>query len=200
MLTDKEIFDAIRARRGIDFSQSDVETINRILYPAGKTVAATSLWDREKLKAELTLDEGKRLKAYRDTVGKWSIGIGRNLDDVGTTPLTRTKADVITNGINEAENDQLFDYDIQRTEKDLDRQLSWWRKLDPVRQRVMLNMCFNMGIGNAQHGLCSFINTLGMIERGEYSKAADAMLTSKWARQVGVRAQRLSNMMRDGRT
>jgi hypothetical protein len=43
---------------------------------------AASAWDRQKLEDELTVDEGKRLKAYKDTVGKWSIGIGRNLDDV----------------------------------------------------------------------------------------------------------------------
>lgn len=198
MLTDKDIFDAIRERRGSDLSQSDVDTVNAILYPQGRQPEST--WDRAKLEAELTLDEGKRLKGYRDSVGKWSIGIGRNLDDVGTAPLTRTNADVLANGINEVECDQLFDYDIRRTEKDLDRQLPWWRTLDPVRQRVMLNMCFNMGIGNAQHGLCSFVNTLGMIQRGEYSRAADAMLNSKWAREVGVRAQRLANMMRNGRT
>jgi lysozyme len=171
------------------------------LYPKGAAAEATrATWDRRKLEAELTLDEGKRLKAYRDTVGKWSIGIGRNLDDVGTAPLSRTKADVLASGITEAECDLLFDHDIKRTEADLDRKLPWWRKLDPVRQRVMLNMCFNMGIGDGKHGLTGFVNTLGMIERGEYSRAADAMLQSKWARQVGIRAQRLANMMREGRT
>lgn len=198
MLTDKDIFDAIAARRGSGLTQEMVDAINAIMYPKAQPAGFT--WDRDKLEAELTLDEGKRLTAYKDTVGKWSIGIGRNLDDVGPAPLNRSNQDIIANGINEAECDQLFDYDIRRTEKDLDRQLSWWRKLDPVRQRVMLNMCFNMGIGNSTHGLCSFINTLAMIARGEYSGAADAMLGSKWARQVGVRAQRLSNMMRNGRT
>lgn len=198
MFTDKQIFDAIRERRGIALAQEDVDTINRILHPAGILSAPT--WDRAKLEAELALDEGKRLKAYRDTVGKWSIGIGHNIDDVGAAPLARTRQDLINNGITEAECDLLFDYDIDRTEKDLDRKLPWWRKLDPVRQRIMLNMCFNMGIGNAQHGLCSFVNTLGMIERGEYSQAADAMLKSRWARQVGIRAKRLSDMMRNGRT
>lgn len=196
-ITDREIFDAITHRRGSGLTQAMVDAINAIMYPEGQAHAST--WDREKLEAELTVDEGKRLKAYKDTVGKWSIGIGRNLDDVGTAPLTRTKADVLANGINEAECDQFFDYDIRRTEKDLDRKLSWWRTLDPVRQRVMLNMCFNMGIGDGQHGLTGFVNTLGMIERGEYSRAADAMLQSKWARQVGIRAQRLANMMREGR-
>lgn len=198
MLTDKEIFDAIRERRGIPYAQSDVDAINGVLYPNGQPVMST--YDRAILETELIRDEGERLKAYRDTKGKWTIGIGRNLDDVGTVPLTRTKADVLANGVNQAEIDQLFIYDINRSANDLDSHLPWWRKLDPVRQRVMLNMCFNMGIGNAAHGLCSFVNTLGMVQRGEYSRAAEGMLHSEWAREVGVRAQRLANMMKDGRT
>jgi lysozyme len=197
MLTDKDIFDAIRERRAIPFTQADVDAINAVLYPHGQPSAAT--YDRAVLEAELIRDEGERLKAYKDTKGKWTIGIGRNLDDVGTVPLTRTKADVLANGINQVEVDQLFAYDINRTANDLDSHLPWWRKLDPVRQRVMLNMCFNMGIGNAQHGLCSFVNTLGLVQRGEYSRAADAMPNSEWAREVGIRAQRLANMMRNGR-
>lgn len=197
MLTDKQIFDAIRERRGVPFGQPDVDAINAVLYPHGPPVA--SVYDRTILEAELIRDEGERLKAYRDTKGKWTIGIGRNLDDVGTVPLTRTKADVLANGVNQAEIDQLFTYDINRTANDLDSHLPWWRKLDPVRQRVMLNMCFNMGIGNAAHGLCSFVNTLGMVQCGEYSRAADAMVVSKWEKDVGVRAHRLANMMRDGR-
>lgn len=198
MLTDKDIFDAIRERRGVPLGQPDVDAINAVLYPHGQPVAA-STYDRAVLEQELIRDEGERLKAYKDSVGKWTIGIGRNLDDVGTVPLTRTKADVLANGVNQAEIDQLFTYDINRSANDLDSHLPWWRKLDPVRQRVMLNMCFNMGIGNAKHGLCSFVNTDAMIERGEYSRAADAMLKSEWAREVGIRAQRLSNMMRDGK-
>lgn len=200
MTTDKDIFAAIRERRGIGFSDDDVKAINAILYPKGQS-KATRTWDREALEAELIRDEGKRLKAYKDSKGFWSIGIGRNLDGVGTAPLTRTKADVLANGINEAECDQLFDYDIDRTERDLDRGIPWWRSLDPVRQRVMLNMCFNMGWGEGTpHGLHTFVNTLGRIQRGEYSRAADGMLSSKWATEVGIRATRLASMMRLGRT
>lgn len=195
-VTDKDIFDAIRHRRGTALTDEQVKLINGIMYPlpAGRT------WDRDALEAELTRDEGKRLKAYKDSKGLWSIGIGRNLDGVGTAPLTRTKADVIAHGINEAECDQFFDYDVNRTERDLDRGISWWRSLDPVRQRVMLNMCFNMGWGEGTpHGLHTFVNTLAMIQRGEYSRAADGMLKSKWATEVGMRAQRLANMMRNGK-
>lgn len=197
MLTDKQIFDAIRERRGTPLEQADVDAINRILYPKGPPPVRT--WDRDKLEAELTRDEGKRLKAYRDTKGKWSIGIGHNLTDCGTEPLPRGLLDVLANGINEAENDLLFDHDINRAEADLDRCLPWWRSLDPVRQRVMLNMCFNMGIGDKNHGLLSFVNTLGMIQRKEYSRAGAAMLNSKWAKEVGMRADRLADMMTTGR-
>lgn len=201
MLTDKQIFDAIRERRGIPLGQPDVDAINAVLYPKGKPVEALKgTYDRATLEAELTRDEGERLKAYRDTKGKWTIGIGRNLDDCGTTPLPRTKVDVLANGINQAECDLLFVHDIERTEADLDRYISWWRNLDPVRQRVLLNMCFNMGWGaGTPHGLHTFVNTLAMVQRGEYSRAAEGMLRSEWAREVGIRAQRLANMMREGR-
>lgn len=200
MLTDKEIFDAIRERRGIGFTQADVDALNAILYPKGQA-APPATYDRALLETELTRDEGVRLRAYKDTKGKWTIGIGHNLDDCGTAPLTRSKADVLANGINQAEIDQLFAHDIAETEADLDGYIPWWRSLDPVRQRVLLNMCFNMGWGaGTPHGLHTFVNTLGMIQRKEYARAADAMLLSAWAKEVGMRANRLSAMMRNGRT
>lgn len=198
MLTDKEIFNLIQNRRGQPLSADDVAAINAVLYPQGEPSPDT--YDREALEAELIRDEGEKLKAYLDTRKKWTIGIGHNLTDCGTAPLTRTLLDVLSNGINQTECDQLFACDIERTEKDLDARLQWWRALDPVRQRVLLNMCFNMGIGNAQHGLLSFARTLETIHQGEYSQAAIIMLKSEWATEVGIRAQRLADMMRDGKT
>ena len=197
MLTDKEIFDAIRERRGSPLSQDDVDAINAVLYPAGRPGA--SAYDRAALEAELTRDEGSRLKAYKCSRGKWTIGIGHNLDALGTAPLNRSKQDVIENGITPAEQRVFFNQDIDRAERDLDRGLPWWRKLDPVRQRVLLNMCFNMGLGDRDDGLLSFVNTLGMIERGEYERASKGMLASLWARQVGDRAKRLAQMMKTGK-
>ncbi|MGU3777520.1 hypothetical protein [Burkholderia metallica] len=67
------------------------------------------------------------------------------------------------------------------------------RQLDPVRQRVVINMAFNM-----QGGLLTFTNTLAAMKRGDYAAAADGMLASKWAAQVGARATRLATMMRSG--
>ncbi|QQK04752.1 glycoside hydrolase family protein [Burkholderia anthina] len=135
-------------------------------------------FDRSVLMPELTRDEGRRLKPYVDTVGKTTIGVGRNLTDVG---------------ISDAECDTMLSNDVDRTVAWLDRNLPWWRQLDSVRQRVIINMAFNM-----QGGLLTFTNTLAAMKRGDYAAAADGMLASKWAGQVGARATRLAAMMRSG--
>ena len=133
----------------------------------------------EAMTEELTRDEGLRLKPYRDTVGNLTVGIGRNLDDVGIS-------------IDEAE--YLLYNDIRRAMADLDRSLPFWRGLDEVRQRVLVNMAFNLGIGR----LMQFKYTLFSVEHGEWERAAQGMLSSLWARQVGPRAERLAEMMRTG--
>ncbi|MCX8567065.1 MAG: lysozyme [Glomeribacter sp. 1016415] len=138
-------------------------------------------YNRLLLTAELKRDEGVRLKPYTDTVGKLTIGTGRNLSDMGISAF---------------ENDHLLSNDIVRVESELDEHMLWWRSLDPVRQRVLANMCFNLGIGK----LLGFKHTLHLIQSSQYTQAADAMLQSKWAMQVNQRAVRLTNMMRLGQT
>lgn len=135
-------------------------------------------YDGLKLKAELTRDEDRRYRIYTDTVGKVSGGIGRNLTD---------------KGFRDNEIDLMYQNDIVETETWLDRNLPWWSALDPVRQRVMMNMAFNM-----QGKLLGFRNFLAAAQRGDWSKAAAEMLDSLWARQVGDRAKRLASMMRSG--
>lgn len=136
-------------------------------------------FDMATLLAELKRDEGVRLKPYTDTVGKLTIGVGRNLTDVG---------------ISDDECTALLQNDIDKVLSQLDRSLPWWRKLDPVRQRVLVNMAFNMGMT----GLLTFKNTLAAVQSGSYAAAAAGMLASKWATQVGARAERLADMMRTG--
>jgi lysozyme len=128
---------------------------------------------------QLKRDEGVRLKPYRDSVGKLTIGTGRNLDDVG---------------ISLEENDLMLRNDIERSRRDLFQHLPWVVCLDDARRGVLLNLTFNMGIG----GLCAFRNTLALIQQGQYDKAAEAMLQSKWAEQVGPRAHRLAVQMQTG--
>jgi lysozyme len=135
--------------------------------------------NRDDLRSMLVLHEGLRLKPYRCTAGKLTIGVGRNLDD---------------NGITQAEAFQLLENDILAVEADLDRTWPWWREMTDPRQQVLADMCFNLGITR----LGGFVNTLAAMKRGDYEAAADGMLKSLWASQVGRRAQRLAKMMREG--
>lgn len=137
----------------------------------------------ESLTSELITDEALMLKPYRCTAGKLSIGIGRNLDDVG---------------ISADEARYLLKNDIDRVCTQLDAALPWWRTLSERRQRALANMCFNMGIGNSTRGLLSFRNTLAAMQAGDYKAASRGMLQSAWATQVGDRAKRLAKMMEEG--
>jgi lysozyme len=133
-------------------------------------------YDLTKLAAELTRDEGKRNKPYKDTVGKLTIGIGRNLDD---------------RGLSDGEISVLLSNDIIICEADLDKNMPWWRQMSDVRQRVLMNMCFNLGISK----LLGFKNTLAAMREGRYTDAAKGMANSLWYKQVGDRAKRLCFMM-----
>lgn len=137
-------------------------------------------YNRNTLARQLRLHEGERLWPYRCTAGKWTIGVGRNLDDQGISP---------------EESAMMLANDITAVDANLTRQLPWVTRLDDVRRRVLLDMAFNLGVG----GLLEFKRTLAAVERGQYQQAAEMMLQSKWAGQVGQRAQRLSRMMATGR-
>lgn len=137
--------------------------------------------------------EGVVHHAYQDHLGYWTIGAGRLID--------KRKGGRITDD----EVDYLLQNDVDYFVREVRKALPWWEGLDPVRKSVLVNMAFNLGI----KGLLGFKNTLALIERGDYAKAADNMLKSKWATQVGMnppnakqprggRAWELSNMMRTG--
>lgn len=94
----------------------------------------------------------------------------------------------------------MLDNDIRKFTAEVFDTFPWAAALDKSRQNVLINMAFNMGTGTVkpQKGLRSFKRTLAAIKAGEYEKAADMMLQSKWAKQVGDRAVELSRQMRNG--
>ncbi|OGO93545.1 MAG: hypothetical protein A3F10_05840 [Coxiella sp. RIFCSPHIGHO2_12_FULL_42_15] len=117
--------------------------------------------------------EGLRLKPYRDTMGKLTIGVGRNLDDVG---------------ISYDEALQLLDNDINNVIQQLNT-LPTFAKLNSARQMALANMTFNLGF----HGILKFKNLWAALETGNYVEAAKEVLNSKWAGQVGHRAHELAH-------
>lgn len=135
--------------------------------------------NREALISQLLADEALRLKPYRDSVGKLTIGVGRNLEDVG---ITKDEAMY------------LLANDLRRVYSEVANALPYFQKQNDARQNVIINMAFNLGLTK----LLEFKYMLAHVMRGEYDLAADAMLQSKWARQVGNRAVRLAQVMRSG--
>jgi lysozyme len=134
----------------------------------------------------LVRHEGLRLKPYRDSAGLLTLGVGRNLDQVG---------------ISQPEALFLLQNDIDRVKAELNQALPWWVKLDWIRQAVLIDMGFNLGVLTPPltAKLLTFTTTLDLIENGWYNEAANHMLASKWAQQVGARAIELAGMMRTGR-
>jgi len=135
---------------------------------------------REKLLDMLMLHEGLELKPYQCTADKTTIGVGRNLEDVGIT---------------EDEAKYLLQNDIDRILKEVEH-WSFLEKLNEPRQAVILDMVFNMGV--TRFNANTWVKTFAAIQNEEWEKAANEMLDSKWAKQVGQRAIRLSQMMRKG--
>ena len=142
----------------------------------------------QKVKEQLLRHEGLKLKPYRCPAGKLTIGVGRNLDD---------------NGISQKEAFVLLENDIPRSGRGqalrcenelMDHMPIAYSKLNDTRKSVLLNMCFNLGIS----GLMEFQNTLAFIGAGDFERAANNMLASKWVKQVGRRAIELSDLMRKG--
>lgn len=130
------------------------------------------------IEEQLILHEGMKLKPYRCPAGKLTIGVGRNLEDKG---LSKQEALF------------LLRRDIAEITNEL-RKYPWFKTLDMVRQKVLIDMAFNLGI----NGLLSFKKMLSYLKAGDYEKAADEMVNSRWYGQVGDRSKRLVKMMRTG--
>jgi lysozyme len=144
----------------------------------------------------LMVNEGCVLKSYKDSVGKLTIGIGRNLDD---NPLSEEELCYVGHNCRTKfiSNDQaayLCRNDLKKVRADLDRELPWWRDLCFDRQYVMIDLCFNLGIRT----LLTFKRTLESIASGFYIRAAEQLLQSKYAKQVGVRADRNAYALKTG--
>lgn len=135
---------------------------------------------RAQLRRDVMAAEGCARKPYRDTVGKLTIGYGRNLDDVGLSPL---------------EAEVLLDHDLHAAELECRKAFPWFTSLTDARQGVVVEMVFNLGLAGFQ----GFKKAIAAIEAEDYGAAAGHMLASKWAKQVKGRALRLASVMRDGR-
>jgi lysozyme len=134
---------------------------------------------RQKLKNLLVQHESYRQFPYSDTTGHLTIGIGRNLTD---------------RGVSTTEAFALLDEDIVYFTSKLNHYLPFFADLSENRQIALVDMCFNLGV----QGFLAFEEMIAALKAGDYEKAADEMLNSKWSEQVGERATCLAAIIRTG--
>lgn len=163
--------------------------------------------NNDRLRSQLILEEDLRLVAYDDATGKpvppdgtcrgkLTIGVGRNLE---ANPFTEAEMAIIGHDgrslpITHDQAIMLLDDDIKTVCGQLDYRLPWWAHLDEIRGRVLIDLCFNMGIV----ALIGFQHFLTALRAGDYDTAADELKNSLWYNQVGSRGLRLVAMVRTG--
>lgn len=134
-----------------------------------------------KLIEQLRRHEGVRSHVYLCPAGYETIGVGRNIAESGL-------------GLSDDEIDYLLKNDIERCRLELSA-FSWFTDTDPVRQDALINLCFNLGMTR----LLGFKNALARMAEGKYPEAAEEFLDSRWAKQVGSRADEVTEMIKTGR-
>jgi len=149
---------------------------------------------------KLIAHEGLRLQVYQDTLGIDTIGIGRNLEDRGITKEELDWMDipnmdaVYEYGITEADAMYLAKNDVQIVEEELVRAHPCVEDLDAVRQLVLVDMAFNMGVPR----LNKFKKMWAAVHENKFDIAAKEMLDSRWAIQVKSRSTKLAHAMHHG--
>tara|TARA_Y100000356_G_C11234946_1_gene277188 strand:- start:409 stop:834 length:426 start_codon:yes stop_codon:yes gene_type:complete len=133
----------------------------------------------ERLTNQLIIDEGLKLKPYRCSADKLTIGVGRNIEEVG---------------ISEEEARYLLKNDIEMVTAQCLAEFSWFSGLTDVRKEAIVNLVFNMGLTTFK----KFQKTIGYIEQGLFELAGTELLDSNYARQVGDRSVRVANMLANG--
>lgn len=132
--------------------------------------------DKQRLFKQLRMHEGVEKFPYKCTAGYLTIGVGRNIEE---------------RGLLDDEIDFLLDNDIEVVLNEVSVTFDWFFNLTEVRQRVVADMIFNLGLPRFKQ----FKNMIAALEEGDWSEAANQMMDSKWAKQVGARAERLRDMM-----
>ena len=150
---------------------------------------STQMTNKDQLIKELIMDEGYKTETYEDHLGFLTLGVGHLVLD--TDPEINQP---LGTPVSEERIKQCLSDDIDNVCDELDRNMPWWQNLDDNRQRVLANMCFNLGCPR----LSNFNRFLRALKAEKWEEAAEEMMDSKWAVQVGNRARRLAERMVQG--
>ncbi len=136
--------------------------------------------------------EGVRNKPYVDTNGHETIGVGHNMIDPLPPDIQATLN--ATGRITDNQVNILLDLDIDRARTECAALYDNWTEIEETRQMAIMDWMFNVGPGTAS----TFVFTNACIHQGFWGKAAQAILDSKWAREVGQRAVEDAQLLKEG--
>nr|3UON_A Chain A, Human M2 muscarinic acetylcholine, receptor T4 lysozyme fusion protein [synthetic construct] len=150
----------------------------------------------------LRIDEGLRLKIYKDTEGYYTIGIGHLLTKSPSLNAAKSELDKAigrnTNGvITKDEAEKLFNQDVDAAVRGILRNAKLkpvYDSLDAVRRAALINMVFQMG----ETGVAGFTNSLRMLQQKRWDEAAVNLAKSRWYNQTPNRAKRVITTFRTG--
>ena len=145
--------------------------------------------NRESIFEQLKIDEGVVYEIYKDHLGYPTFGVGHLVkasdpeqgQEVGT-PVSEERVKACF-------------------EKDLDTSIdeckvlfeARWNNFPAELQEVLVNMMFNLG----RPRLSKFKKFIHHLENHHWDKAAIEMMDSRWATQVGPRANRLRDRVKN---
>ena len=137
----------------------------------------------------IQLEEGCRLRAYKDSRGVWSIAWGFNSEAHGYSP--EEAASLVWT---QAQADAALHDEVDQVLHQLDQRWPDWRQLDDVRQAAIVSSVYQLGAP----GAAKFLATIAALKARDWDKAADQMLASRWAKQTPKRVARNAAMIRSG--
>lgn len=126
--------------------------------------------------------EGVKSHAYRCSENFITVAVGRNIDPEGGL------------GLSDDEIDYLLANDIRRCKAELEENFDWYKDLDSVRQDALIDFNFNVGLTT----FLKFKKFIAAMKKGDWSTAAKELLSSKYAQQVGARADEIAAMIKTG--
>lgn len=121
--------------------------------------------------------EGFRSRVYKCTEGYDTIGYGFAIKDL-----------YLSEGISEL----ILKEKVTNLRLRIEKKFDWFNEVPREVQEVLLEMSYQMGVS----GVSKFKNALKHMRNGEWNKAADEMLLSRWYKQTPKRAKELSDIIR----
>lgn len=143
--------------------------------------------DINKLREQLKIDEGVKYEVYDDHLGYKTFGIGHLVkttdEEYGAPCGTPVSVDRVNS---------VFDEDVETYIAEAEKVFGNLQEMPQEAQQVIVNMCFNMGAPR----LSQFKKFIKAIHDEDWKTASVEMLDSRWAKQVGDRANRLSDRIK----